>query len=239
MENSMKLDEWNGDRGATLLGFSSTSLADGGGVEHASRQTIGFNPVMTQRFMRTSPTAPTILDRLEFCYCTQRDLQTRRKNLQSMEARHKRALTTNPKSFHFRKDAMKTWELGIPDVRKRLKKNKPAAVVHLSRKGLQREVNETTSQIENFEGTLKAKIAAAEDGNSPEKETKTDSLISDSLMPELPEGSNQPQNEGNFVKKNKRRRKKKDKERMHFNEDHTTNQLTPRSLRRVHTFFQA
>ena len=119
MANTTKLDEWNGDRGATLLGFSSTSLTENC-VQPLSRQTIGFNPVMTQRFIRTSPTAPTILDRLEFCYCTQRDLQTRRKNLQSMEARHKRALETNPKSFHFRKDAMKTWELGIPDPRKKI-----------------------------------------------------------------------------------------------------------------------
>ena len=229
MANTKKLDEWNGDRGATLLGFSSTSLSENF-VQPSTRQTIGFNPVMTQRFIRTSPTAPTILDRLEFCYCTQRDLQTRRKNLQSMEARHKRALETNPKSFHFRKDAMKTWELGIPDPRKKIPKQKPAACVHLSKKGLQREVSDTAKQIEKFEDVLKTTIAAAE--QQPEGERKTDESVF--IMTDSSEQSRRKKES-----KDENKEKKNNIKRAHFNKDQTTDQLTPRSLRRVHAFIHA
>ena len=112
-------DDWSGDRGATLLSFSATSLKDPAYEASNFRGTLHYSPIMHQTVLRKSPKAPNIFDKLEFCYCTQRDLQTRRKNPKSTEARHARALATHPKAFHFRKDCLREWKLDIPEVRRK------------------------------------------------------------------------------------------------------------------------
>lgn len=147
-------DVWVGDRGATLLSFSATSLKDPVYERGDSRGTLHYSPILHQTFLRKSPIAPNLLNRLEFCYCTQRDLQTRHMNAKSTETRHQRALATHPKAFHFRKDCLREWKLDIPEVRKKrqIKKNKNSVI--LSQKALMKESAQTRNQIDAFEKSL-------------------------------------------------------------------------------------
>ena len=211
-------DDWSGDRGATLLSFSATSLKDPAYEASNFRGTLHYSPIMHQTVMRKSPKAPNIFDKLEFCYCTQRDLQTRRKNPKSTEARHARALATHPKAFHFRKDCLREWKLDIPEVRRKARINKTSAVLKLSEAALLRESKETQDQISSFEASLPTSINGIKENDNKIAVT---------------------------TKRGKRRSKTRTKtgdqisSRIHFN--HTggigTTALTPRSIRKVASLF--
>ena len=167
-------DDWSGDRGATLLSFSATSLKDPAYEASSFRGTLHYSPIMHQTVMRKSPKAPNIFDRLEFCYCTQRDLQTRRKNPKSTEARHARALATHPKAFHFRKDCLREWKLDIPEVKRKRRIKKTSGVLQLSEAALLRESKETQDQISAFEASLPTPLnGAVENNNKMTVMTKT------------------------------------------------------------------
>ena len=221
------LDEWDGDRGAILLGFSSVDpLKFYPSKEPELRVTQGFNPLQTVRFLRTSPSAPTILERLEFCYCTQRDLQTRSKNSASLEARHRRAITANPKAFNFRKDAMKRWELGIPDRKKRPQKALPPVNVTLSPNAMKRERLDTIEQIERFE----SKLGNATGGNGRRQRTKSRAKKSRNVPVIASTISNSKKNNSSTEYSSRR---------IMFNQSHDEDhQLTPRSMKRIFDFFR-
>ena len=249
-------DVWDGDRGATLLSFSATSLKDPVYEQGASRGTIHYSPIMHQTFLRKSPTKPNIFERLEFCYCTQRDLQTRRKNPKSTEARHKRALEAHPKTFHFRKDCLHEWKLDIPEVRKRRVIKKDYSKVVLSDAALLRESKATRSQIDDFENSLSIPFeeegedaATGNDdkeggggGQEKEEETKSSTIANKKKKNRYEGMSDEKIAEIKRIRKEQRRRmkeRKKSQARLHFN--HVggigTTALTPRSIRKVTELF--
>ena len=237
-------DLWVGDRGATLLSFSATTLKDPVYEEGQSRGTIHYSPIMHQTIMRRSPTAPNIFDRLEFCYCTQRDLQTRRKNPRSTESRHIRALKTHPKTFHFRKDCLREWKLDIPQVRKRLPPPKSNCVVTLSETALLKEQKETKIQIDDFEKSLPTRLIWESDEKEKVENGKDDSISRnkknrssryDGMSKHEVAEKRQIRKQQILLAKQKKMRET----RLQFNHigANGTSALTPRSIRKVAALF--
>lgn len=234
-------DAWVGDRGATLLSFSATTLKDPVYEQRQLRGTIHYSPIMHETIMRRSPTKPNIFDRLEFCYCTQRDLQTRRKNPKSVESRHTRALKTHPKTFHFRKDCLREWKLDIPEVRRRRPLPKSNSVVTLSETALLKESKETKIQIDDFEKSLPTPLVGGSDNKEKSENGKEDSNKKnrssryDGMSEDEVAEKRRIRKQQRFLAKQKKMRQT----RIRFNHvgGNGTSALTPRSIKKIAALF--